>query len=151
MSHTTTLKNVAIRDANAMRQAVAELQAKGIKCQLAENCKPRMYYGEQGEVCEFVLKLEDGKYDVGFQLQEDGTYAPQLDTWNNEVGKQIGADADVCPVPNSSAGRAQHAIGQFMQGYSKHAAINAAVQQGYSVEASEVDAEGNVQLTLGGM
>jgi len=146
MSHTTTLKNVAIRDVMAMQQAVNDLQAEGINCELVENESPRMYYTKQGEKCEYVLKLKDGQYDLGFKYQDDGTYAPVLDTWGGHLGKQIGA---TCPMPDSQEGRAQHAIGKFMQGYSRNATINAAVQKGYSVEGTETDADGNVHLTIG--
>lgn len=148
MSHTTTLKNVAIRDVQAMHQAVADLQSQGIKCNLVEGGTPRMYYGNQGEACAYVLKLEDAKYDVGFMEQEDGTLSPVLDTWGGHVAGQIGA---ACPMPTSQEGKTQAAIGKFMQGYSKHAAINAAVQQGYSVESIETDADGNVHVTVGGI
>ncbi len=151
MSHTTHLKNVVIRDVGALRSAVAELKAGGVDCDLLEDAKPRMYYSNQGQKCEYVLKLNKGKYDVGFKLQEDGTYAPLLDTWAGNVGNQIGADAEVCPMPGTEAGRAQHAIGQFMQSYSKNAAINAAVMQGYSVESADTDGDGNVHLVFGGM
>lgn len=149
MSHTTTLRNVAIRDVSAMMQAVADLKADGVNCELVENAKPRMYYTKQGETCDYVLKLNDGQYDVGFAHQEDGSYAPVMDTWGGHVGNQIGADVNVCPMPGSAEGKAQHAMGKFMQNYSRNAAINAAVAQGYSVESTEVDAEGNVHLTIG--
>lgn len=149
MSHTTTLKNVAIRDVNALRQAVADLQAEGVNCELVENATPRMYYDKQGQKCEYMLKLNDGSYDVGFKAQEDGSYAPVMDTWGGHVGGQVGADVNVCPMPSSEEGKAQHCIGKFMQSYSKNAAVNAAIQQGYSVEGTEVDGDGNVHLTLG--
>lgn len=148
MSHTTTLKSVAIRDVVAIQSAVRDLSAKGIGIELKTNCKPRMYYANQGEVCEFVLGLTEGKYDVGLKLQKDGTYAAQLDTHANYVSGQIGA---ACPMPNTPEGRAQHAIGQFMQSYARHAAINTAVNAGYMVESDTIDAQGNVQLVLTGM
>ncbi len=132
-----------------MVQAVNDLKADGVNCELVENAKPRMYYTKQGEQCDYVLKLNDGQYDVGFQHQDDGSYAPVMDTWGGHVGNQIGADVSVCPMPNSAEGKAQHAMGKFMQNYSRNAAVNAAVAQGYSVEGTEVDAEGNVHLTIG--
>ena len=151
MSHTTTLAAVAIRDVSALLAAVAKLQARGIDCELVRDQTPRMYYADQAEKCEFVLKLNDGKYDVGFKLQEDGTYAPTFDEYKHHVGNQIGADVNVCPMPSSHEGRAQHQIGQFMQAYTECATINAAVAQGYSVDSVATDVEGNVHLTLSGM
>ncbi len=151
MSHTTTLRSVAIRDVGAMHAAVAALRTKGVNCTLVTNETPRMYYSNQGEKCDYVLRLHDGKYDVGFQKQEDDSLAPVFDEYMNNVGGQIGADVNVCPMPRSAEGRTQHQMGQFMQEYTKAAAIASAAAQGYSVENSTVDAEGNVHLTLGGI
>lgn len=148
MSHTTKLKSVEIKDVSALFSAVGDLKAAGIRCDLVQNAKPRMYYNDQHGQCAYVLKLHDSQYDVGFDLQKDGTYAPVFDEWGNYVGGQIGA---ACPMPNTQEGRAQHAIGKFLQSYAKHAAINAAVAQGYMVEGTEVDADGNVHLMLAGM
>ena len=147
MSHTTTLSNVAIRDIQALNKAVSELQADGINCELVEKAVPRMYFSEQGEECDYVLKLKDGKYDVGFKYEsKQDAYVPVLDTYNNHVGKQIGA---TCPMPGSPEGRAQHAMGRLMQGYAKNAAINSAVKNGYSVDQVTVDEEGNCHVLVG--
>lgn len=148
MSHTTTLRGVPFKDVLAMRQAVTKLKARGVNCELLENAKPRMYYAEQGETCDYVLRLHDGKYDVGFQKQKDGTYAPVFDEWGSHVGGQVGADASVCPVPRDAEGRALHQIGQFAQAYSECAAVNAATAAGHVVEGTHTDAEGNVHITL---
>jgi hypothetical protein len=151
MSHTTTIKGVPLKSVSAIRSAVNNLAAKGINIGLAENAVPRMYYSDQFKRdtgksrAELVLQLPGSKYDVGLSLQEDGTYQPVLDTWAGSVSGQIGA---TCPVPSSPEGRAQHAIGQFMQEYAKEAAIEAAVMAGHTVESCTVDAEGNVQLKI---
>ena len=151
MSHTTKLKTVIIRDVSALRSAVAELAASGIKCHMIENAKPRMYYAGQGEVCDYVLKLDAGKYDVGFEKQEDGTYVPVFDEYANYVGDFLGADRAVCPLPSTREGKVQHQLGKFFQSYAKHAAINVAIASGYMVENTTTDAAGNVHLVLGGM
>lgn len=148
MSHTTTIGSVKITDIKAMEKAVADLKAEGINCELVQNQKPRMYYKDQGQVCDYVLKLNDSQYDVGFVKQEDGSYAPTFDEWNNYVGSQIGA---ACPLPDTREGRAQHQIGKFMQGYTKHATINQAQSQGYVVESCTIDDENNAIVTLAGM
>lgn len=148
MSHTTTLKGMKIRDVKALQAAVAGLSAKGIKCSLVENQKPRMYYSGQGEVCSYVLKLHDSQYDVGFQKSADGSYDAVMDTWNDYVAKEIGADRNVCAIPPGAEGRAQHAMGQFLQQYGLHAAINQATDEGYIVEGHSYDDKGNLQLSL---
>lgn len=145
MSHTTTIKSVAIRDTAAMEAAAQELAASGVKCRMVRDQKPRMYYSNQHGACAYVLKLDDCPYDIGFDRQSDGTYAPVFDEWAGHVKGQIGA---ACPIPNSPEGRAQHAIGRFMQSYAKHAAINSAVMSGYTVESTSIDEQGNIQLSI---
>lgn len=151
MSHTTTLKGVDIKDVSAIRSAVNNLRAKGINVELVENATPRMYYDHQAAdvgQCDFVLKLSNSPYDVGLKKNADGKYEAVFDEWANKVGGQIGAS---CPMPNTPEGRAQHAIGQFLQEYAKEAATNAAVSQGYQVEDTTIDDDGTVHLTIGGV
>lgn len=147
MSHTTTLKSVVVRDTQALRSAVTKLQGQGIRCSLQENVVPRMYYQNQHTACAFVVKLDDCKYDVGFDKQTDGTYAPVFDEWAGHIGKVIGVDT---PLGATEETKTEAAIGKLMQAYSEHATINAATAQGYFVESATTDAEGNIHLTLGG-
>lgn len=148
MSHTTKISGVKIKDIDALQKAVADLKAKGIDCDLVQNAQPRMYYGSQHGKCDYVLKLNKGDYDVGFDKDKDGAYVPVYDEHMNKVGKHIGA---TCPMPDTKEGRAQHQIGQLMQGYAKHAAINQAQREGYMVTNSQIDQNGSVVLTIGGM
>lgn len=150
MSHTTKLKSLVIQDVAAIHSAVADLQASGIKCHLDEDARPRMYYSDQGKNCDYVLVLEDCKYDLGLERQDDGTFTPIFDEWNGNVDRVLGAGSS-CPIPDTEEGRVQHQIGQFAQVYTKHATINAAAAQGYFVEDTTIDDKGNIHLTLGGM
>lgn len=145
MSHTTTLKGVQIKDVSALRAAVAEIISQGVKCELLENAKPRMYYENQHNNCDFVLHLKDGKYDIGFDKQADGSYNPVFDEWSNHISSKLGAS---CPLPNTPEGKAQHQIGKLLQAYQKHVAINTAVMSGYSIESADYDKEGNLQLVI---
>ena len=147
MSHTTTIRAVSIRDISALQSAVSELQAEGIQCELVQNQKPRLYYKDQHSVCPYVLKLKNSRYDVGFDLQKDGSLVPITDEFGGDVAKQIGAKRGL----KNGDDRSLHAIGNLMQKYAKNAAINQAMSQGYFVESCEVDNEMNVHLTLGGM
>lgn len=149
MSHTTKLKTIKIKDLRALESAVNDLKAKGVDCELRRNEVPRMYNEAQSRAtgqCDYVLRLNKSPYDVGFTKEADGTYSPVFDEWNGRVGSQIGA---TCPMPNTKEGKAQHAIGQFMQNYAKHATINAARAKGQMVNQS-VDTKGNVVLTVSG-
>lgn len=145
MSHTTTIGTVAIRDLQALQQAVNELKATGVDCTLVQNAKPRMYYTHQEVQCDWVLKIPTAKYDVGFEKQKDGSYVPFTDLYGGSVGQTIGAS---CPMPNSPDGKAQHAIGKLMQNYTKNATVNQARRQGMTVERATVDDAGNVKLVL---
>ncbi len=152
MSHTTKLKSVIIQDVSALVQAIADLKAEGVDCSLGRNVSPSMYYANQHPPCDYVLHLPKAQaygrqYDVGFEKQEDGTYAPIFDEYASAVAKEIGAGA-ACPMPTTPEGRAQHQIGRFFQHYAKNAAMNVAAQQGMSVESSYVDNDGVVQLVL---
>lgn len=124
---------------------MAALQAKGVACELVENEKPRMYYADQHGVCPYVLKLKDSRYDVGFDLQGDGTYSPVFDGWDGEVGKQVGvSDAGL-----KGTDRTMASIGRLLQEYSKAAVIEAAVMQGHTVDGVIENPDGSlcVQLT----
>lgn len=152
MSHTTKLTGLQIRDEAALVKAAADLKAEGINCHIDRNAVPNMYYANQHGECDYVLRLPNAQYggmsyDVGFDKQDDGTYAPVFDEWMNVVAGQIGAGA-ACPMPNTPEGRAQHQIGRFMQHYAANAAINAAATAGMSVEQSYTDQDGNIQLVL---
>ena len=156
MSHTTKLKSVIIRDTSALVQAVNDLRAQGVDCELRQNEKPRMYYANQHSECDYVLRLNKSPYDVGFERQDDGTYVPVFDEWAGNISNEIGANAHApagatCPMPNTAEGKAQHQIGQFFQQYAKHAAINAATAQGYMVESATTDEKGEINLILSGM
>lgn len=148
MSHTTTIKSVPIRDIAALKATVKELQAAGVVCELKENCKARMYSDAQANslgVCDYVLHLPNSKYDVGFKKEADGSYSPAFDEYMGQVAGQVGA---ACPLPTSQEGKAQHAIGKLMQGYTKHATINQARAEGYMVEKAEYDKSHNLVITL---
>lgn len=148
MSHTTTIRSVGIRDTQAIEQAVAKLNAAGVQVTLKTNQKPRMFYQNQGEVCDYVLALGGCDYDVGLKKQADGTYAPMFDEWNGKVQRVLGA-AGSRPADKDDAMLFQ--IGKFLQAYTECATVNAAVSQGYMVSGSSTDAAGNVCLILEGM
>ncbi|QSY98672.1 DUF1257 domain-containing protein (plasmid) [Rhizobium bangladeshense] len=157
MSHTTKISGLAIKDVSAMHAAVRKLNNQGVRCELVENAKPRMYYdnqlirhGYKKAEADLCLKLTDGEYDIGFMKQADGSYAPVFDEHANYVGRILGAGAS-CPMPHTAEGRAQHQMGKFMQAYAVEAATNAAISRGYIVESADIDQTGAVQLVLSGM
>lgn len=148
MSHTTSVETVKITDLSALRSAVQELQNAGVDCTLIENSAPRMYSAGQHGACDFVLRLNKGRYDVGFEKTEEGHYRTVLDAWGNHVGQHLGAGA-YCPLPSTDEGQAQHAIGRLLQGYAKHAILNEARKKGMQVTGTYVDEKsGEIRLVL---
>lgn len=147
MSHTTKIKSVPIKSISALRAAVADLQSQGIRCELRENEKPRMYYadqlakhlGKQDGKAEFVLHLADAAYDVGFVAEQDGSFTPVFDSWRGEVKRVLG---------NGGEGQAGE-MGKLLQAYSKAVAIESAVSQGYTVLSCDFDSKGQIQLSIG--
>lgn len=154
MSHTTEIKAVPIRDIQALRAAVSELKSKGINIDLVQNENPRMYYSDQlqrhlgteSETCDYVVKVNDASYDVGFIKQEDGTYSMVFDDWKKSVDKVLGAEGDT--QSSDAAERTMRSVGKLTQAYSKHAAINAATTKGYQVTGTHVDSDGNIHLEI---
>lgn len=160
MSHTTEIKSVPIRDVAALRMAVNELKQKGVKCELREKAKPRMYYENQHGICDYVLHLSDSSYDVGFEAVTDSKtkqvdyYKLILDTWSGQIQSQIGITNEKAKEIEASTGNPVEAgvkaIAQLSQLYTKNAATNSARLRGWNVRSSTVDDRGNVQLVLAG-
>ena len=108
-----------------------------------------MYFRQQEKQCDFVLKLNKGQYDVGFEKQKDGSYLPIFDEHANYVGSQLANKDKACPVPRTSEERAMAQLGMLSQEYGRQAAINAAIAQGFNVvETNECDEHGNMVLAF---
>ncbi len=158
MSHTTTVKSVAIRDIDALRSAVKELQDAGVNCSLeeGENIAPRMYYDQQSKELRgktpYVLRLPNSRFDVGFQRVEDEngevTYAPVTDFHGGYVANEIGAKCN-CKPNGETVSAPEQAIGHLMQLYAKNATINAAVASGYAVDSITTDeTTGEIHISI---
>lgn len=138
MSHTTSVKTVQYTDVDAIREAVKSLQAKGLKITLLENAKPRMYYENQEGKCDFVIRCDNGQYDVGLKLQADGSYLPVFDEWGGHIANVLG----------TSRNSAEEAIALFSRQYGEEAIYIEAARQGLAVESVFTDDNGNVQMVL---
>jgi hypothetical protein len=78
MSHNVLISNVKITNLDALRRAIQELSAEGINVAFLEQKTFRTYRGQSNK-CDFCVSLPDQSYDVGFQLQRDGSYIPICD------------------------------------------------------------------------
>lgn len=144
MSHTTSIGNVVVRDIAALNSAVTDLQKAGIECAIATGDRPRLW--GPGPVCDYVLKLPKCRFDVGFEKNANGDgYTPITDLHDGLVAQHIGARTK---ASGNAGDRAQHAIGQLMQAYTRHATVNAARKSGMTVSRAFTDDKGNVQLVL---
>jgi len=126
VSHTSAVKSIAITSVEALREAVKELNANGVKCSLVENSTPRAYYSNQTGLgkADFVLKLDNSRYDVGFYKSENGGYEVRTDFWGQDVKNQLGATA-------SGPGKTEQAqLGKLFQAYGIHAAMMEARRKG---------------------
>ena len=142
MSKTTTINKVPIKDIAALYAAATDLQAAGVNCILVANTGCRLWYKEQQ--CDYVLKLPDCQFDLGIVKNADGTYSTVTDLHGGLVSKHLG---QVSP-PSCGCTPEELAIGKFMQEYGKHAAINAAMENGYQVSGCYLDDQGEYQLEL---
>ena len=147
MSHTTEISDIVFTDVSALKAAVAELAAKGVRCALIENAKARAFYanqsGMEGEH-PYVLQLHDAPYDIAFvqDAKKKGLVA-RTDLFAGKVASVLGA-----PVTGTETA-AQGALGRLYQTYAIHAATRKAVAQGLTVKRVNSN-DGSVRLVVGG-
>ena len=149
MSHTTKIQSVPIKSVDALRSAVLALKEMGVNCDLLENTKPRMFYRHQEELCEFVLKLHDCQYDLGFRLEQSESgksYAPIFDEWGDYIAQHL----SVGKRPQNKEDQSAWHIGKFLQQYSVSEVREEAHLNGWTVD-EEVDESGEIHLSITGM
>lgn len=148
MSHTSVLKTVQINDIQALYNAVEFLKQNGVNCELLQNARPRMYYRDQHGVCDYVLKLNNASYDVGFAKQNDGSYVPVFDSWNGIIAREIGADEKLCPPAKNETERQARNITRLLNAYVLEASKIQLEQQGYYDFSHEVQPDGTLALIV---
>jgi len=128
MSHSTTIDAVPIKSIAALREAVAELLEKGIKCRLEEGVAPRNYYrnqmqkdfGQDSEECPFVLRLLDARFDVAFIVDtsvKDGVaYKAAFDDWSGGAAHDTAQVFDAAAEGGSNNKRIRDILGVPMEG-----------------------------------
>lgn len=144
MSHTTSIEGVRFTDVAALEAAVKELQSKGIKCDLVKGGTPRAYYQNQQGLgaAEYVLKLHDAKYDVGFYPAADGKgMEARTDLFAGSVAAVLGA------VRGKGESAEMAALGKLNQTYAIHAATRRATMAGHNVTRVQ-QKDGTVTLTV---
>lgn len=142
MSHTTTLKGVKISDVAALQDAVNFLKERGLKAELIKDAVPRMYYANQYGKCDYVLRLTNSPYDIGFSKQADGSYAPVFDSWAGHLQKEIGNPTS-CKLPTNADEKAAVAVASLLNAYGVHAAKRELETQGFYGFQISVNSEDN--------
>lgn len=145
MSHTSSVKSIAISNVEALRAAVEELNANGVRCSLKENASPRAFYQNQTGLgkADYVIELKDSRYDVGLYKSATGGYEVRTDFWGKDVEGQLGAKA-------SAPGKAEQArLGKLFQTYGIHAAMQEARKKGL-MATRQKGADGREQVIVTG-
>lgn len=145
MSHTSSVKSIIISNVDALRAAVEELNASGIRCSLKENASPRAFYQNQAGLgkADYVLELKDSRYDVGFYKSPNGGYEVRTDFWGKDVESKLGAQAS---APDKGD---QARLGRLFQTYGIHAAMQEARKKGL-MATRQKGADGKEQVVVTG-
>jgi hypothetical protein len=145
MSHTATINAIKIQSISALRDAVSELNASGIKCSLLEKATPRAYYPNQTGMglAPYVVQLSDCQYDIGLYEDGKGGYEARTDFFMGYVQKHLGVEA--CSIES----RDQAKLGKLFQAYGICAATESARKQGHMVRRVAND-DGSVKLVVTG-
>lgn len=154
MSHTTEIDDVVISDIKALEAAIAELNAKGARCQLIKNAAPRAFYENQKglEKTDYVIRLADSRYDVGlYKVPGKAGYRARADMFAGDVARVLGCGCStdfigIDPSPQES----RLMLGKLYQTYAIHAAIRSSVAKGYTVRRVD-NKDGSVRLVVTGM
>jgi hypothetical protein len=132
-------------DVEALKAAVKDLQKRGVVCSLVEKAVPRMYYAGQLPAADYVLKLDQANYDVGFfyDKAKKGLIA-KTDFFAGSVQNVLGAPT------KAGESQAQANMGKLYHAYARAAATRQAIKQGYTVRTVDKP-DGSCQLIMTGM
>jgi len=123
------VKSIKIQSISALRTAVQELAATGVRCSLEQNVAPRAYSTNQVGMglADFVIRLGDAEYDIGLYKTDDGSYEARTDFFLGSVERCLGAPA------RSRETSEQAKMGKLFQMYGVAATTEAARKKGHMV------------------
>ena len=166
----------------SIKAMAQDLRAQGVNVELLENAVPRMYYRNQiaqhikgskegsdfiyqanPEVCDFVLRVPDAYYDVGFLKHKDGHYVPVFDDYDysscyvpesqngsgpirDYLGAEFAGSVQHWSGRKSANDQTLHSVGKMLQAYTKAATIEAAVNSGYTVSGVSNGQNGEIHI-----
>jgi hypothetical protein len=129
MSHFTTVKT-KLKDRVCLLQALKDLDYEFTEAEQHEQVKVRGYNGElaKADICVKASKT----YDVGIQVQEDGTVELFADWWGVETTRGLNE---------------QEFINQITQRYAYHKVLKEIQARGFTIEQDD-EQEDTIQLTV---
>lgn len=135
MSHYTKCKT-SISDKDCLVRALEDL---GFKGKLEVHDTPQNLFGYQGDMrkdtAEIVIRRQHvggASNDIGFKLQEDGTYGGVISEYDNSIGY----NGDWLKKLNKR--------------YNYHKVTDSLAEQGFIIDEENVDEFGNITLECSG-
>jgi hypothetical protein len=127
MSHFTKVAT-KINDLVALKKALDQLGWKYQESQEGVTVR-----GWRGATTKAELVIDMGKYDVGVMKQEDGTYSLEADWWGIETTR---------------GAKEEEVVQELNHAYAYQRVVAAVEEQGYQIDANQVQADGSVKLTV---
>ncbi len=124
MSHFTTIK-VQIKNGEVLADVLNELGHK-----VETNTQVRGYQGDRIQA-EYVIRRQNG-YDIGFRKEkdDDDNYEIIADFWGTQLNQT-------------------QFVNEIQQKYAHKMLLTTAANQGYTIEAEDVLADGTVRVVVG--
>lgn len=159
MSQELKVKSVRIENISALTKAVEKIKKRGHNVELVKDGLCRLWNGRTKK-CAYVLKLKDGRFDIGFSEEKDkkGTfYTMGFDDWDGEVAKVAGrvieginyAGGHVCNKLGSKFTQEEltlASVNQLTQDYSSELFKQTAQSHGYTMTQTGDEEEENLTL-----
>ena len=129
MSHFTKCE-LKLTNLAAIRKALEDMKAV---VQEAEEGQTVTVRGYRGDTLQGKLKVDMGRYDVGFVANPDGTYDVLADWWGVETTKGVSEEEFKT---------------QLNQRYQYHNVKQACEAKGYAVEEEVNEEDGSIRLVV---
>ena len=121
MSHLSKVSKSGVTQPQSIAAAVEILKGEGAEIELLTDAVPRLYNRQQERdvgVCDFVIKLNSERYDVGFKwVDEENSFDLYYDTYTGGLARQLGIN-DRKDIPYEL--QDQMCLAKFMEAYNGH-------------------------------
>lgn len=143
MSHTTRVRAVKVKDLNALEAAVQTLaRERNIDIRFERDTGARLW--STSPKCAAVVKVPGCRFDLGFEQQEDGSYAPVFDAHGGYLAKFLGGGQSIAKTPEEMT---LSNIGGIMQAYTREVLTRTAQMQGAMINSHTTE-DGTLVLQI---